>query len=83
MPNEPTTTLADLNGLTDPLGPEIALSSQPSAPLPVPQWCKDHAALPGEPPLGINVNALPDMTTANGAPRPAPPRQLRRPWWRR
>ena len=38
-------------------------------PLPAPNWSKEGAALPTEPPLNVDVNELPDMETFSGLPR--------------
>jgi hypothetical protein len=67
-------------GLTDSMidrlgGRYAAIAPTPATRLPAPQWCIDGELMPMEPPLGWDINAVPDL----GLPHePAPTPKLRR-----
>ena len=76
MDDEPKLTLSDLAD-DDTLGGHWAKAAPASlapASLPVPAWSRDLAAMPPEPPLGVNVHEVPDLGLPE-APPPAAPAQ--------
>jgi hypothetical protein len=48
-----------------------------ASPLVSPTWCQQQTLVPDEPPLGEDIDALPDMETVSGLPRePMPEREV-------